>query len=116
DLRLPLRRHAAPGPRPLRKRVAATRLPAEPGALRRRAVDPDRCWRAGLPVPDTTQGAGSRGRDDIHRDAGRGGSPALMETGGAVLHRMIVGGEEAEAAGGETFTTASPASGATLAQ
>jgi betaine-aldehyde dehydrogenase len=39
-----------------------------------------------------------------------------METQGAVGERMIIGGEEVEAASGETFTTVNPATGATLAR
>jgi betaine-aldehyde dehydrogenase len=38
-----------------------------------------------------------------------------METQ-AMLRRMIIGGEEVDSAGGETFSTANPATGATLAQ
>src|SRR5205807_6580589 len=116
DLRVPDRRHAAAGPGSLRVRLSAAGLPAEPGAVRRPGVDPDRRGLARLPVADASQGAGGRRRDDLHRNRRRHGGPAMTDTLRLERERMIIGGEEVDAAGGETFTTLNPASGAGLAE
>src|SRR5439155_22879408 len=58
----------------------------------------------------------SRGGDDLHGDRRRRGGPPLMEQGGAVAERMIIGGEEVDAADGETFATVNPATGDALAR